>query len=227
MSSTNTSEKLWELLRAEPGVGVISVAKDGTLLYVNPQGAQLYTGDPNVEWRGKTIDDFFSKGAARERHDIIDRVLEREQPVILRQIRLGRQLQSTFWPVDEHLNNETRELDEGESAVLIITREGESTLPNGVEFEVIESDYADFGPLNILSRRELEVLALLGQGLSISKIAENLHRSVKTIEKHRHSIGKKLNASNRVELAKLAHEAGLRVEDADLKREASNPDSEK
>jgi DNA-binding NarL/FixJ family response regulator len=100
-------------------------------------------------------------------------------------------------------------------------------MPDGAEFEVIESNYADFGPLNILSRRELEVLALLGQGLSISKIAEHLHRSVKTIEKHRHSIGKKLNASNRVELAKLAHEAGLQVEDAELKRDAGNPESEK
>lgn len=227
MSSANTNEQLWELLRAEPGVGVISVTKDGTLLYVNPQAARMYTGDPDVEWRGKKVQDFYSKGAAQERLDIIQRVLEREQPIVLRHIRLGRQLQATFWPVDEHLDNAARELSDEESAVLVITREGESLMPDGAEFEVVESNYADFGPLNILSRRELEVLALLGQGLSISKIAEHLHRSVKTIEKHRHSIGKKLNASNRVELAKLAHEAGLQVEDAELKRDAGNPESEK
>jgi DNA-binding NarL/FixJ family response regulator len=220
---TATDQDLWDLLRAEPGVGVISLCPDGRLLYVNRQAAQLYTGDPDVDWQGRGIRDFFSEGAGKERLEIIDRVVERQEPVVLRHIRRGRQLQATFWPVHEALNGETKELDEDESAILVITREGEAPLPDGEDFEIVESSFADFGPLNILSRRELEVLALLGQGLSISKIAEHLHRSVKTIEKHRHSIGKKLHASNRVELAKLAHIAGLRVEDAGLEREAGTP----
>jgi len=224
--ATTDHDQLWELLRAEPGVGVISVCANGDLLFVNRQAARLYTGDADNDWEGKNVTDYFSEGASKERLEIIEKVLDRQQPVVLRHIRLGRQLQATFWPVDEPLNgtgaSDDRD-DDRKSAILVIAREGESALPDDQEFEIIESSYADFGPLNILSRRELEVLALLGQGLSISRIAENLHRSVKTIEKHRHSIGKKLQASNRVELARLAHEAGLRVEDAELKREAATP----
>lgn len=201
-------------------MGVISVSPSGELLYVNRYAGVLYAGDPDVEWRGKSVHDFFGAGAARERLGIIDRVLARHRPVVLRHIRLGRQLQATFWPLREP----GPALDPAsacgrESAVLIITREGESECAPGQEFELIESDYADFGALAELSRRELEVLALLGQGLSIAQIAECLHRSVKTIEKHRHSIGKKLNATNRVELAHLASVAGLEVRDADLKRD--------
>lgn len=60
-----------------------------------------------------------------------------------------------------------------------------------------------------LTPREREVLILIGQGLSIPKIAERLYRSVKTVESHRLSLGRKLNVSNRVELTRLAIQGGL------------------
>lgn len=60
-----------------------------------------------------------------------------------------------------------------------------------------------------LTRREREVLELIGRGLSLPEIAERLYRSQKTIESHRLSLGKKLGMSNRVELARFAIQAGL------------------
>jgi DNA-binding NarL/FixJ family response regulator len=58
--------------------------------------------------------------------------------------------------------------------------------------------------LQDLSNRELEVLGLIGRGLSASRIAEQLHLSVKTIEAHRAKIKQKLNLTCGSELTRYA-----------------------
>jgi DNA-binding NarL/FixJ family response regulator len=73
----------------------------------------------------------------------------------------------------------------------------------------IQSRFADEGPIASLSVRERTVLSLIGTGMSTAQIAKALGRSVKTIENQRHSLGRKLNVSNRVELARIAMESGL------------------
>lgn len=50
---------------------------------------------------------------------------------------------------------------------------------------------------------------MIAEGDSLIEIAQKLHRSQKTIESHRLSIGRKLKASNRVELTKIAIAHGL------------------
>lgn len=59
-------------------------------------------------------------------------------------------------------------------------------------------------PLACLSDRELEVLRLIGEGLSTGDIARDLHRSVKTIEAHRANIKEKLDLKNAAELVRFA-----------------------
>jgi DNA-binding NarL/FixJ family response regulator len=58
--------------------------------------------------------------------------------------------------------------------------------------------------LRDLSDRELEVFGLIGRGLSASRIAEQLHLSVKTVEAHRAKIKRKLNLSSAGELTRCA-----------------------
>jgi DNA-binding NarL/FixJ family response regulator len=55
-----------------------------------------------------------------------------------------------------------------------------------------------------LTARELEVFMLIGKCLSASKIAEQLHLSVKTIETHRAKIKRKLNLPTSGELTRYA-----------------------
>ena len=55
-------------------------------------------------------------------------------------------------------------------------------------------------PLARLSNRELQVLSLLGRGLSSRQAAESLHVSVKTIESHRQSLKRKLNLATNAQL---------------------------
>lgn len=59
-------------------------------------------------------------------------------------------------------------------------------------------------PLDTLSDRELEVLSLIGRGLSSRQIAEMLHLSVKTIDTYREHIKSKLDLKNANELVRYA-----------------------
>lgn len=65
-------------------------------------------------------------------------------------------------------------------------------------------------PLASLSDRELEVLRLIGRGLSTGEIARDLCRSVKTIETHRANIKDKLSLRGGAELGALRHPVGGR-----------------
>lgn len=77
--------------------------------------------------------------------------------------------------------------------------------------------------LESLTNREREVLGLIGQGLSLAEIADRLYRSQKTIQTHRLSLGRKLGASNRVELARFAIQAGLAPLDSPVTDGHSTP----
>ena len=58
--------------------------------------------------------------------------------------------------------------------------------------------------IDLLSDRELEVVELLGHGLTTREVAERLHLSVKTIDSHRSNIMAKLKLANSNELIKYA-----------------------
>lgn len=59
-------------------------------------------------------------------------------------------------------------------------------------------------PVETLSDRELEILTLLGQGVSTSEIAQRLNLSIKTVETHRAHIKEKLNLKTAPELVHYA-----------------------
>jgi len=60
-----------------------------------------------------------------------------------------------------------------------------------------------------LTRRELEVLALLAVGLRTSEIAQRLVRSERTVDHHISAILRKLGARSCGEAAAEAHRLGL------------------
>lgn len=59
-------------------------------------------------------------------------------------------------------------------------------------------------PVDRLTDRELEVVQLIGRGLSTREIAESLNLSVKTIESHRAHVKEKLNLRNATELVQFS-----------------------
>jgi len=63
---------------------------------------------------------------------------------------------------------------------------------------------ATVSPVSNLSPSELEVLHLIGSGMSTAEIAQQLSRSVKTIESHKANIKRKLNLESSNQLAHFA-----------------------
>jgi DNA-binding NarL/FixJ family response regulator len=92
---------------------------------------------------------------------------------------------------------------------------GKSYLSPGVSEKVIEGylegkESAAFdSPWETLSQREREVLKLIAEGCKNKEIAEDLCISLKTVEKHRANLMKKLDLHNAAALTVYAMEKGL------------------
>jgi len=70
-------------------------------------------------------------------------------------------------------------------------------------------------PFKTLSKRELEVLGLMIQGLKVSDISEKLSLSPKTVSTYRYRLLGKLSVENDIELTKLAMQHGF-IEESPL-----------
>ena len=69
-------------------------------------------------------------------------------------------------------------------------------------------------PLVLLSKRERQVLKLAAKGLTNRDIADTIFVSIKTVEKHKTNLKKKLSLRSSLELAAFCLENGL-IEEAD------------
>lgn len=136
------------------------------------------------------------------------RLRTKDGAIALRRIWEGKQWITTY-----------RRIPAETERFLVVTRRAIGPVPDQMHgVDVVEADWMELGPLDVLTPRELEVLCLIGQGLATKDIAKLLHRSPHTIEVHRRSIGRKLGDTNRVSLARLAMEAGLTTGDAERER---------
>ena len=61
----------------------------------------------------------------------------------------------------------------------------------------------------MLTKREMEVLQLIGQELTTEQIAARLQVSIPTTETHRHNLLQKMGAKSVVGLIKIAFKKGL------------------
>lgn len=90
------------------------------------------------------------------------------------------------------------------------------TLHNGNEYwspEVMEAVFLNVGqektvPVDKLTKREKEVLALIGEGHTVPEIAEKLFRANTTIESHKRNLMEKLQLKNSYQLVRYAVENG-------------------
>lgn len=83
---------------------------------------------------------------------------------------------------------------------------------------------AALGPLGVLTDREFEVAALVAASLTDNEIAQELHRSVRTVHAHRRSIGQKLGLKRRSEVAELLRSRGLGAKPSNIGNAADHGD---
>lgn len=72
-----------------------------------------------------------------------------------------------------------------------------------------EGESEEDNSLDELTPREQEVLVLIAEGLTNPEIADKLVISVKTVDRHRENIMRKLNMHSRIDLVKYAIRKGL------------------
>lgn len=204
---------LWTAMSQSPGIGVSITDINGRLLFVNDTTMVLFSEQTNVDYNGKSIADFHPPEFVAERLAMLRRVIEESKTVRLRHVYHGRRIESTLWPVKDKRPPFNR--------VIVVSHQStfELGLPiEGGAIETVSTNYIDLGSLSVLSRRELEVLVLLGHGLSVPRTAAILHRSPKTIQRHKASISEKLGLRGQAEIVQIVTELGLELSDAKLKR---------
>ncbi len=196
---------------------ILALTPDGTILFANQVAVNGFPGFTSETVIGSNMLDLAPREWAEERIEIMKLAIERGHPIIVLEILVGTRLSTTFSPIKYKRDGE----DHWKVLVTV-----EHVTPMKLDYlrkqkspeELINATHIDLGPLRVLTPRELEVLALMGQGLRQKQIAERLHRSVSTIDRHRERIGVKLGIADRIELVALAREAALEVEDAHRKQ---------
>ncbi len=204
---------VWRALAGTPGVGVCIMDVEGRLLFINETATVLFIDKSIENYQGRMISEFQPKPYVEERLGMIARVLSESRPMRIRHIFLGRRIESTVWPVYDKTPPCNR--------VIVVTRQacgGEDAGISTPQCETIATNFIDLGPLDVLTSRELEVFTLLGHGMSVPRIANLLHRSPKTIERHKCAIAKKLNVKSQAEMVAVVSSVGLEISDAKLER---------
>jgi two-component system response regulator NreC len=99
------------------------------------------------------------------------------------------------------------------SAIRVVSRGGVFLYPSLARMLVEDflgrATQAGTPAVDRLTPREREVLTLIGEGHTNREISEELVISVKTVDRHRENIMRKLNLHRRVELVRYAIEKGL------------------
>jgi DNA-binding CsgD family transcriptional regulator len=191
-------DPFWSALMDDTNLPVLVVDVSGVIEFANTVAARIMGTDP-ANAAGKNLRDFFTEELVTERLGMIREAVSTGRPITVEGMVKGRLMRAVFRPL----------VSPGQPPrALVVSRLAATGLPeesNGV----VHARANESGPLGSLTAREMEILKLIGVGLSTAEIAKKLGRSVKTVEWHRVSLGEKLGVTNRVELARIAIGAGL------------------
>jgi DNA-binding NarL/FixJ family response regulator len=89
--------------------------------------------------------------------------------------------------------------------------EGRTYICDEVKNFIVNNEMESEGKpnINLLSKRELEIVQFVSSGLSSKEISDQLHLSLKTIEVHRYNILKKLDLPNSAAMVNYVNHLGL------------------
>ena len=196
---------LVDALVADSGSDVALLDQDGRFLFVSPVVRWWKYPGAKMPVAGRSLHELLPSDAAVERMTLLTRCARERQPLSLVGMWGGVQVRTTLRPIET--------TDRGTLVLAVCRPFGDESEPRteapAASADVVQAKWTDRGALASLTPREVEVLTLIGQGMTTAEIAKTLFRSHKTVEAHRLSLGLKLKAKNRVELARIAFRAGL------------------
>lgn len=194
---TDGAASFWRMIAHECVCPISAIDEGGQVLYANHAYAELLEA-PHEQVIGSGLHNWFDHQLVDERLGVVRQVLGTGQPARAVDMLRGRRFLVTFIP--------SKGGESSRAAVLVhASRPPRQSDGHGV----MVMKHRDPGRLAQLTPREADVLRLLTQGLSQREIAEKLKRTVKTIETHRASIGRKLGIKKNIQLALLAITSGM------------------
>jgi DNA-binding NarL/FixJ family response regulator len=195
---------LRRLLDTEPDIDLVAEAKNGAEIFplIEREQPDLLLLDLNLQNESGL--------------DLLPRLIEQhpdlkvlvltasiDQEDRINSIKLGARGVVLKYAASENLIKSIRKVAEGEMWV-----DHETTKKLFEELADKRSPKAE-SPLDLLTDREREVTALVGEGLRNKEIAERLFISERTVKTHISNIFQKLDLSDRLELALFAINQGL------------------
>jgi DNA-binding CsgD family transcriptional regulator len=207
------TDQVWRALCVDTDVSVTICDRDGNIHFANEHSNRFFRWqqtiklgrDPGYEnTKRETVKDAAANLAIEERLRLFARVCDSGRGLAYESLVQGIRQFVTVRPIEGN---------DGKAFAMIVARRmhawERAELLADDTLDLVEPNTHDPGILATLSPRELDVLILLGGGMTHAQIAERLELSVRTIERHRDRLGQKLRASNRVDLARFAIRAGL------------------
>jgi len=204
-SSPRLSPRIAELLcylDGRPHIGAVARTDLFELLWCNERFARAFGTTPEALKRS-SFHDVASGPVVEERRLLMQPALETGKPLAYSQVWNGVRSLTHVYPMEASdvlghrgyfvmieplVLPETSEQDLGHLPL--------ATIPH-------------LGDLALLSRRQLEVLRLGAEGLTVEEMARELHRSDKTIDNHLRELYRQLKIHNRAQLTRHAVEHGI------------------
>jgi DNA-binding CsgD family transcriptional regulator len=210
---------MWSSLVEDASSAVEMITTGGQVVFANDYSIWFHSkSNLRQPLVGRMLKEFLPEAIADERLKLIQEACLSGKPMAIEGMLRGRLVRTVYRPLPQRHGTG--------QCVLAVTRictEQASNRMGTSRMTVRKAKFHDHGDLGRLTARELEILKLIGIGLSTSEIAAKLGRSVKTIEWHRVALGEKMGITNRVELARIAIAAGIVWLDTDTLPEESEP----
>lgn len=201
---------IWAALIDDAHVGVLIVDADGQVRFANAWAEDLI--GKKIAVGATSLREIWPEELAKERLDHLRESASTGRPMAIDGMIRGRFVRTIVRPVGSELRGRRSVLMVFSPASIVPGAPGKQAPLDPAAssgMPIVRARVDDPGKLADLTTREIEILKLIGAGLSTADIAKHLHRSVKTVEWHRVSLGNKLGVTNRVELARIAIGAGL------------------
>lgn len=215
LASPAFADAMLRAIDQDPLTALHVATEHGLILYSNDQAARAFLGKgvKGTDAMGYLWSDLFPAPLVEERLQVLRDILADGKPRYVRSIYFGLQVITRY-----DMIGALPGVAGGERVFLCVTRHEPRTLGSNTldGVTVVEPKLHHLGPLARLTPRELELLALVAEGMSITEIAETLQKSVHTVNEQRLSLGRKLGAQDRVRLAEIARDAGLKRSDIHL-----------
>lgn len=193
---------LWHALTQATGAAVMVIDLEGRVHDANEAAGAIFRRKPS-ELCGRPLTSFLSEAFSQVWLRRLSRCVTEHQPLLGAMFLNGVVVRESLYPF-------VNESGVTPYVLCVLVRNASPVdfcmlIPEGGGMARRDA----LGRLSVLTNRELEILALIGQGMRTKEMASRLVRSERTLHGHCAAIARKLRLKGRADMAALASAAGL------------------